>query len=120
MIFERKILRKIVGPVKDRETGEWRVRKNNELESLFKKENIVNTIRNRRLQWAGHARRSQNNTIKITMEENPVGKRPLGRFRLRWEDMIKKDALALNGGPDWKARALDREGWRIRCVTGWS
>jgi len=50
MIFERKILRKIVGPTKNRETGEWRIRKNNEMESLFKKENIVNAIRNRRLQ----------------------------------------------------------------------
>jgi hypothetical protein len=68
MIFEKKILRKIFGPVKDRETGEWRVRKTNELESLFKKENIVNTIRNRRLQWAGHARRSQNNIIRMTMD----------------------------------------------------
>jgi len=37
MVFERKILRKNFGSVKDRETGEWRIRKNNELESLFKK-----------------------------------------------------------------------------------
>lgn len=37
MIFERKIF----GPTKNRETGEWRIRKNNELESLFKKENIL-------------------------------------------------------------------------------
>jgi len=54
--------------VKDKETEEWRIRKNNELESLFKKENIVNTIRNRRLQWAGHARRSQKNIIRMTMD----------------------------------------------------
>jgi len=32
----------------------------------------------------------------------------------------KKYVLALNGGPDWKTRALDTEGWRIGCVTGWS
>lgn len=119
-VFERKILRKIFGPVKDSETGEWRVRKNNELESLFKKENIVNTIRNRRLQWAGHVMRNQNNIIRMTMDENPIGKRPLGRPRMRWEDMIKKDVEALNGGPDWRVRALDREGWKIGCVTGWS
>jgi len=24
------------------------------------------------------------------------------------------------GGTEWKVRALDREGWRIGCVTGWS
>jgi hypothetical protein len=87
------------GPVKDRETGKWRIRKNNELESLFKKENIVTTIRNKRLKWVGHARRSQSNIIRITMDENPFGKRPLGRPRLWWEDMIKKYVLTLNGEP---------------------
>jgi len=54
------------------------------------------------------------------MDENPVDKRPLGRPRLRWEDIIKRDVEALNGGPDWKVQALDREEWRIGCVTGWS
>jgi len=54
------------------------------------------------------------------MDENPVGKRLLRRPRLTWEDTIKKDVLGLNGVPEWKARALDREGWRIVCVTGWS
>jgi len=29
--------------------------------------------------------------------------------------MIKKDVETLNGEPDWKVRALDREGWRIGC-----
>jgi hypothetical protein len=120
MVFERKILRKIFGPVKDKETDDWRIRKNNKLESLFKKKkkNIVYTIRNRRLKWVRHARRSQNNIIRITIDENPVGKRPLGRPRLKWEDMVKKDVLTLNGGSDLKVRALDREVWRIGCVTG--
>ena len=106
--------------MEDSETGEWRIRKNNELESLFKKENIVKTIRNRRLQWAGHVMRNQNNIIMMIMDENPVDKRPLGRPRLRWEDMIKRDVETLNGGPVWKVQALDREGWRIGCLTGWS
>ncbi|KAL4132044.1 hypothetical protein QTP88_009265 [Uroleucon formosanum] len=34
-ILERKILRKIFGPVKDEETEGWRIRKNKELEELF-------------------------------------------------------------------------------------
>jgi len=53
------------------------------------------------------------------MDENSVGKRPLGRSRLKWEDVIRKDVEALNGGPDWKTRATDREGWKIGCVMGW-
>lgn len=45
----------------------------------------------------------------MTIDENPVGRRPTGRPRLRREDM-KKDVDALNRGPDWKVRVLDREG----------
>jgi len=54
----------------------------------------------------------------MIIDENPVGKIPLGSrsWGLRWEDMIKRDVEALNGGPDWKVQALDREGWRIGCV----
>jgi len=52
----------------------------------------------------------------MIMDENPVGKRPLGRPRLRWEDVIRKDVEALNGGRDWKTRAVDREDWKIGCL----
>jgi len=89
--------------VKDRETGEWR--KNEELEKLLRKENILNVIR--RFQWA---MRSQNNLIRMIMDENSVGKRPLGRPQLRWEDVIIKDMETL------KTIAMDRVGWRIGCV----
>jgi len=43
------------------------------------------------------------------MEDNSVGKIPLRRPRLRWEDVVRKDVKSLNGGPNWKARAADRE-----------
>jgi len=39
----------------------------------------LNTMRNQRLQWAGHAMRSQNSIIKRAMDLNPVGKTPLWR-----------------------------------------
>jgi len=120
IILERKILRKIFGPVKDEETEGWRIRKNKEIEELFQKPNILNIIQSRRLQWAGHAWRSQNPLLHVVLTENPKGKRPFGRPRLRWEDVIKKDVEALNGGPDWKAKAADRESWRSGCLTGWS
>jgi len=69
---------------------------------------------------AGHAVQSQNSIERMIIDENPVGKRPLGRPRLRWEDMIRKNVGALNGGPDWKTRATDGEGWKIGCVMVWS
>ena len=41
-LFERKILRKIYGPVKENEL--WRIRRNDELEAIIKGENIVRFI----------------------------------------------------------------------------
>jgi hypothetical protein len=32
--------------------------------------------------------------------------------------MIRKYVEALNGGRDWKARVVDKEGRRIGCMTG--
>jgi len=42
-LFERKILRKIYGPVKENEL--WRTRQNDELEAIIKGENIVRFIK---------------------------------------------------------------------------
>jgi len=120
IILETKVLRKIFGSVKDEETKGWRIRKNKELEELFQNPNTLNIMQSRRLQWAGHAWRSQNPLLHVVLTENPKGKRPLGLPRLRWEDLVKRDVESLNGGPDWKTKAADRETWWIGCLTGWS
>jgi len=52
------------------------------------------------------------------MEQNLCGKRPLGRAKTSWEDLIKKNMESLGGGPNWKKKAMDREGWRIECEMG--
>jgi hypothetical protein len=53
--FERKILRKISGPVKDRRG--WRIRYNEELEELVNNEDIVRFIKACRISWLGHLER---------------------------------------------------------------
>ena len=50
--FERKILRRIYSPTQ--EGGCWHPRWNNELYSLCNEPNIVDDIKFRRLEWAGH------------------------------------------------------------------
>jgi hypothetical protein len=47
-VFERKILRKICGPVKENEL--WRIRRNDDLETIIKGENIVRFIKCQRIQ----------------------------------------------------------------------
>ena len=43
----------------------------------------------------------------------PEGKRPLGRPRRRWEDIIRMDIQAVGcGGMDWIDMAQDRGRWR--------
>jgi hypothetical protein len=43
----------------------------------------------------------------------PVGKRPLGRPKRRWEDNIKMDLQEVGcGGMDWIELAQDRDRWR--------
>ena len=43
----------------------------------------------------------------------PEGKRPLGRPRHRWEDIIKVDIQEVGcGGMDWIVLAQDRDRWR--------
>jgi hypothetical protein len=64
--FERKILRRIYGPIQERER--WLPRWNNELYTLYNDLNIVEDIKIRRLGWAGHI---------IRMEEERIPKKVL-------------------------------------------
>jgi hypothetical protein len=47
--FERKVLRKIFGPVMD--NGVWRIRYNSELHNFMGGEDIVRFVKAQRIQW---------------------------------------------------------------------
>jgi hypothetical protein len=51
-VFERKILRAIFGPTND--NGEWRIKYNNELYTLYKESYIITYIKINCQIWAGH------------------------------------------------------------------
>ena len=59
---------------------------------MYRSPNIVRMIKSRRLRWAGHAARMEEDksAFKI-LTGTPAGKRPLGRRRRRWEDYIRMD-----------------------------
>jgi hypothetical protein len=56
--------------------------------------------------------RDRRGTYRVLMGK-PVGKRPLGRLRRRWDDNIKMDLQEVDcGGVDWIELAQDRNRWR--------
>ena len=86
------IMRRIFGPKRD-ENGEWKGLHNEELHSSH---NIVRVIKSKRLRWAGHVARMEEDrsTFKI-LTGKPTGKRPWGRPMRRWEDNIRMDLVEL-------------------------
>ncbi|XP_025425893.1 uncharacterized protein LOC112694589 [Sipha flava] len=91
LTFERKILRKIYGPILNPSTGVYERRKNADLNSLFKTTNLKDFLRSKRLEWAGHVWRAEGKLIRQVLINKPNKKRPVGRPRQRWLDRVKDD-----------------------------
>jgi len=109
-VFERKILRKVYGTVKENEL--WRIRQNDELEAIIKGENIVRFIKRQRIRWLGHIERMQDTEIpKRMMYGKLYATRRRGRPRMRWLDEVFMD-LRKMGINEWRDRARNREAWR--------
>ena len=80
LIFERKIFRRIYGP--KYEDGEWKIRKNRELEELNKGENIVKWIKGQRISWLGHLERMEEDRMaRNIFTQELEGTRRRGRPR---------------------------------------
>jgi len=62
-IFERKMYRRILGPVYDNENQNWRILNNKEIYASVKKPIIIETTRLNRLRWFGHVQRMEENRI---------------------------------------------------------
>ena len=120
LVFEHRILRRILGPVRDADTGEWRIRHNAELRELTGLSPITSFIRAQRLRWAVHvARLPDDSLVKRVSMSRPLGRRPPGRPRLRREDNVRSD-LALLGvadPADWRQHAQDRQQWRLLVLA---
>ena len=97
------VLRRIFGPKRDEVTGEWRRLHNEELNDLYCSPNIVRVIKSRRMGWAGHvARMDEERGAYRVLVWKPEGKRPLGRPRRRWVDNIRMDLQEVGCGyVDW-------------------
>jgi len=97
-IFERKVYRRILGPVCDGGKENWRILTNREIYASVEKPTIIETIRLNSLCCFGH--------VQI-MEEDRIPKRVLfmnlgttrlrGRPRNRWQDEVREDGRIVGG-----------------------
>jgi hypothetical protein len=91
-IFERKVYRRILGPVYDNEKENWRILTNKQICVRVKNPTIIETIRLNRLRWFGHVQRMEENRIpKIVLYMNLGTTRLRGRPRNRWQDEVRGD-----------------------------
>jgi hypothetical protein len=94
LIFERKIFRRIYSP--KYENGEWKSRKNRELEEMNEGENIVKWIKRQRISWLGHLKRMEEDRMPKNMFTQELeGTRRRGRHRKRWKEEVERDLQVL-------------------------
>jgi hypothetical protein len=109
-VFERQILQKILGPI---QIGKdiWRIRNNAELDQVINAADIVRFNKAERVKWLGHIQRMDTSRIaKRIFVWKPIGRRSLGRRRLRRLDVVCDD-LKLLKVRNWKELAMGRKVW---------
>ena len=111
-VFERKVYRRILGPVYDNEKENWRILTYKEIYASVKKPTIIETIRLNRLRWFGHVQRLEENRItKRVLYMNLGTTRLRGRPRNRWQDEVREDGRIV-GGEGWQEKIHNREEWK--------
>jgi hypothetical protein len=110
-VFEKRVLRSIFGPKRDKVTSEWRKLHNGELNDRYSSPAIVRVMKSRRISWAGHvAQLEEGRGVYRVLVGKPEGNRPLGRPRCRWEDNTKMGLQeVVCGGLGWIGLAQNRD-----------
>jgi hypothetical protein len=111
-IFERKVYRRILGPVHENEKENWKILTNKEIYLILIKPTITETIRLHRLRWFGHVQRMEENRIpKRVLYMNLESTRPRRRPRNRWQNEVREDGRIV-GGEGWQEKVYNREEWK--------
>ena len=107
-VFERKVLRKIFGPVFNPVTNEFERRHNLDLYERYGRANILSYTRGKRIEWLGHVWRD-NGLLNEALHYKPAGTRGRGRPKERWFNSVTKDLVKLNRQ---HSDPQDRDRWK--------
>ena len=79
-----------------------------------------------RIKWLGHIQRmDQARPTRKLLDWKPMGTRPVGRPRQRWQEDVMEDFIKVKIKKNWKERAKDRRTWLRRrnptkgCSAKW-
>ena len=70
----------------------------------------IGFIEKQRLNWLGHVERMTEDNVKKIKRWKPMSKRPIGRSKLRWEDVLE-DIRSMNVC-NWKNVTRNRDRWK--------
>ena len=83
-----------------------------EIDKLREGEDLMTFIKAQRIKCLGHIQRmDQARTTRKPLDWKPMGIRPVGRPRQRWQDNVMEDLKKLKV-KNWKEAAKDRRTWR--------
>jgi hypothetical protein len=113
MVFERKVLRKMFGPIKERD-GPWRIETNDELDKPIRHKNLINCIKAQRLSWFGHLHRMpEERMVKKIYKLKPMLRRPLWRPKNRWEGHDIRNYIKKLKIKNWTNCIQDCKNWKL-------
>jgi hypothetical protein len=111
-VLQRKVYRRILGPVCDNGKENWRILTNKEIYAMVKKPTVIEIVRLNRLCWFGHVQRMRENRIpKRVLYINLGTTRLRCRPRNRWQDDVRQDGRIV-GGEGWQEKVHNREEWK--------
>jgi len=83
-----------------------------EIDNLIEGTDIVRFIKAQRIKWLGHIQRmDQARPTRKPLDWKPMGTRPVGKPRQRWQEDVMED-LKQRKVENWKEAAKDRRTWR--------
>jgi hypothetical protein len=83
-----------------------------EVDELIEGADIVKFIKAQGIKWLGHIQKTgQSRPTGKLLDWKPMGTRPVGRTRQRWQEDVLEDQKNLQV-KNWKKTAKDRRTWR--------